>query len=283
MDERTRPQVSHNLLGKPLREGAPRLTTATWKTRAFGLGFPQLRSRYDDDSFLFEKNAERGLTAYRGTQFECYRCGGWHPHEGNNAMMVLGPAQDVKEKENIVMRVQPSRKQTQPVIVIALAAVVALSLVFSAIPAAASEGQATRSYTSPLVIPAADFSDCGFPQDGYEFWPAMGFVRGLGFHVLKAPVYLPHGATITAVNAVLYDNVQGINMQVFLFRCNSTTGSVDTMTQIFSPTSSQIQEVPNPNPVSFPTVSYPDFFYYVAVEFAATDHRLYAVRIDYTE
>jgi len=55
MDGRTRPQVSHNLLGKPLRGDAPRLTTATWKTRAFGLGFPQLRSRYDDESFLFEK------------------------------------------------------------------------------------------------------------------------------------------------------------------------------------------------------------------------------------
>jgi len=67
MDGRTRPQVSHNLLGKPLREDAPRLTTATWKTRAFGLGFPQLRSRYDDESFSFGKNAERGLTAYSGT------------------------------------------------------------------------------------------------------------------------------------------------------------------------------------------------------------------------
>ena len=67
MDGRTRPQVSHNLLGKPLREDAPRLTTATWKTTAFGSGFPQLRSRYDDESFLFEKNPKRGLTAYRGT------------------------------------------------------------------------------------------------------------------------------------------------------------------------------------------------------------------------
>ncbi len=70
MDGRTRPQVSHNLLGKPLRGDAPRLTTATWKTRAFGLGFPQLRSRYDDESLSFGKNAERGLTAYRGTRGE---------------------------------------------------------------------------------------------------------------------------------------------------------------------------------------------------------------------
>ncbi|MCD4750173.1 MAG: hypothetical protein K8R59_12450 [Thermoanaerobaculales bacterium] len=141
-----------------------------------------------------------------------------------------------------------------------------------------------RSYSSPLVIPAADFSDTGFAShDGYEFWPAMGYLKSLGFHNLKAPVYLPNGATITGVTAVLYDNVSGINMQVAMFRCNRTTGDVDRMTLIYSPTSAAIQEVPNPDPITNPVVSYPDYWYYVVVEFAAADQRLYAVRVDYTE
>jgi len=141
----------------------------------------------------------------------------------------------------------------------------------------------SRSYSSPLVIPAADFSDTGFANDGYEFWPAMGYVKALGFHSLKAPVYLPNGATITGVTAVLHDNIDGINMQVAMFRCNRTTGAVDVIAWIYSPTDADIQEVPNPDPINFGTVSYPDYWYYVVVEFAALDHRLYAVRIDYTE
>lgn len=180
------------------------------------------------------------------------------------------------------MRCHHSRTR-QPVVFVAWAAIVAVFLVCSANLGAAADGVAARGYTSPLMIPAADFSDNGFTGAGYEFWPAMGFVRALGFHALKAPVYLPDGATITSVNAVLYDNIAGINMQVGLFRCNRTTGSVDTLAYIYSPSSDQIQEVPNPDPISFPVVSYPDYFYYVAVEFAAADHRLYAVRIDYTE
>ena len=140
-----------------------------------------------------------------------------------------------------------------------------------------------RSYSSPLVIPAADFSDTGFANDGYEFWPALGYVKGLGFHNLKAPVYLPNGATITGVTAVLYDDIPAINMQVAMFRCNRSTGAVDQMTWIFSSTSAIIQEVPNPDPISFPTVSYPDYWYYVVVEFGAADQRLYSVRVDYTE
>lgn len=165
---------------------------------------------------------------------------------------------------------------------ILIGAVLTWSLIVGSGFCAAADGQ-DRNYSSPLVIPAADFSDAGFASDGYEFWPATGYVRGLGYHMLKAPAYLPDGATVTGVTAVLYDNTPSINMQVAMFRCHSGTGSVNQMTLIYSPDSSSIQEVPNPAPISYPTVVYPDYFYYVVVEFAAFDQRLYAVRIDYTD
>jgi hypothetical protein len=56
VDGRTRPQLPHNLLGKLLREDAPPLTTATWKTAD---AFPQLHTETTTTTILIF--LERGI------------------------------------------------------------------------------------------------------------------------------------------------------------------------------------------------------------------------------
>ena len=57
----TRPQFSHNLLGKPLREDAPRLPTATWKTSNVFHSY----HRIDDDECIMNLEERKAKTTLR--------------------------------------------------------------------------------------------------------------------------------------------------------------------------------------------------------------------------
>jgi hypothetical protein len=141
---------------------------------------------------------------------------------------------------------------------------------------------AAASSSSPLVVPAADFSsDGGFP-DGYFFDFEAGFLRGDGFACLKAPAYLPDGVTVDYVGASLYDNASG-RVTVNLKRVDVVSGAVNTMATLGTPwDSTDIQSVGD-NDIDYEEISYPAYAYFLTICLSSANHRLYSVRIYYTE
>ena len=82
-----------------------------------------------------------------------------------------------------------------------LVAVLAITVPFVA--------RAADGFTSPLIIPAADFESTAVWNMGHrdQFSDAYGFVTSDDDDLcsLMAPVYLPHGATITRFEAAMTD------------------------------------------------------------------------------
>ena len=143
-------------------------------------------------------------------------------------------------------------------------------------------GLAAASPGSPLVIPAADFSsDGGFP-DAFFFDFETGYLEG-GFACLKAPAYLPNGVTVDYVGASLYDNDEDDRVVVELKRVDVVSGAVNTMATLGTPwASTDIQSVGD-GAIVYPEVSYPGYAYFLTICLGSVDHRLYSVRIYYTE
>ncbi len=96
---------------------------------------------------------------------------------------------------------------------------------------ATDEVSASGFSTSPIVIPAAAFSSED-ESDQFFFNLMFGYTEGDPYACLKAPVYLPHGATITSFYAYLYDNNDPSNITVMLRRAGSLTGAQADMGQI---------------------------------------------------
>ncbi len=142
--------------------------------------------------------------------------------------------------------------------------------------------RAAASSGSPLVISAADFSsDGGFP-DGYFFDFETGYLEGDTFACLKAPAYLPHGVTVDYVGASLYDNATG-RVTVNLKRVDVVSGAVNTMATLGTPwASTDIQSVGD-NDIDYEEISYPAYAYFLTICLSSAEHRLYSVRIYYTE
>ena len=135
-------------------------------------------------------------------------------------------------------------------------------------------------YTSPLIIPAADFSSDGVDPDGF-FFNFVGYVDGNGTACLKAPAYLPNGATVVSVYASLYDNTTsdiGLNLR----RVNITNGESDVMGSLATSSSGTSLQQRYDTSIDYPVISYPTYAYYVTTCLNSVDHRLYSVRIYYT-
>jgi hypothetical protein len=99
---------------------------------------------------------------------------------------------------------------------LALGALAALALAAGFLPGLArNEAVLTPSgnelSSSPLVIPAADFSSDGYLPGSALFSLKGGYMAGVGTSIvpgggcIKAPVYLPRGASITNFAAYVYD------------------------------------------------------------------------------
>jgi hypothetical protein len=136
-------------------------------------------------------------------------------------------------------------------------------------------------YQSPLVISAADFSSDGFDPDGFFFSFAGGYINGDGSACLKAPAYLPKGATITSLYASLYDNADG-NVTVNLRRVNRSTGATNVMASASTSSNSTSIQQRSDTSISYPDISYPTYAYYVTTCLSYANHRVYSVRIYYT-
>jgi hypothetical protein len=146
-------------------------------------------------------------------------------------------------------------------------------------PGAAQQPEAAE-YASPLIIPAADFSSDGQDPDGFFFDFAGGYVNGAGTACLKAPVYLPNGATIQGVWASVYDNAPG-EVTVILRRADMNSGATDLMAVLSTDVDTTTLQQPGTSEISYPVVSYPMYAYYLTTCLNSADHRLYSVRIYY--
>lgn len=136
-------------------------------------------------------------------------------------------------------------------------------------------------YSSPLVIPAAAFSSDGYAPDSFYMWFAGGYIRGTSAHngCVKAPAYLPNGATVTYVYASVYDNDGTYNIGIDLTRVNNGTGVTGTIASLSSTgTSTVIRNLLDAS-IDHPLVDYPTYSYYVTSCLLSSDIRLYSVRI----
>ena len=139
------------------------------------------------------------------------------------------------------------------------------------------------SYGSPLVIPAADFSSDGTDPDGFSFSFSGGYISGSSsLPCIKAPAYLPAGATVVSVWASVYDNAAPGAIQLYLRRVNVSSGDSQVMASLGTSTdSADIQQIKDLE-IGFATVLYPDYAYYLTTCLTDVQHRLYSVRIYYT-
>jgi hypothetical protein len=143
-----------------------------------------------------------------------------------------------------------------------------------------------QGYGSPLVIPVAAFSSDGFDPDSSFFSFSGGYIRGTAAAdgCIKAPAYLPDGATITSVYAYLYDNDSSRNAYIDVRRVRNLTGVQNTMASVSTSAygnSTSIRYLGDTT-VAQPVVD--DLYsYYVTSCVLSTNVRLYAVRIFYTE
>jgi len=147
---------------------------------------------------------------------------------------------------------------------------------------AATREEETRSYSSPLVIPGADFSSDGKKPDSYFFSFYGGRIEGGDGAYLMAPVYLPHGVTVSSMYVSYIDNNPAYGLSVKLFRVDNYDGTVNIMASFSTtdePEDPSICIGADPS-IDFPKVAYPRYSYYVGTGLP-TDTRLYSVRLYY--
>ena len=144
------------------------------------------------------------------------------------------------------------------------------------------------NYSSPLVIPAADFTSTGknpgstFFFFGDEQNPNGGYVRGTasGDGCLKAPAYLPDAALVDSLYAYVYDDESTYTVSVGLNRVRLSTGVHNLMASVattgMTDTIQYLGDVTvSPNEVNNL------YSYYVTTCLNGDKTRLYAARIFY--
>jgi len=140
-----------------------------------------------------------------------------------------------------------------------------------------------RTYGSPLVIPAADFRGDGGGTNAWYFLFSGGYLRGIGsYDCFMAPAHLPQGATVAWFYASVYKNAAG-NIYVNLRRVSRLTGATNLMAQVLFDTNSTSIQSEVDGSIDYATVDYPNYAYFVHTCFTETAHRLYSIRIYYTE
>ncbi len=135
---------------------------------------------------------------------------------------------------------------------------------------------------SPLVIPAAAFSDDGIDPDSFTFSFAGGYLSGKAAKhgCVEASVYLPHAATITDMFASVYDNDSAEDIQVNLYRLDNFSGTTNVMAAVATTNpfaSSTIQSL-HDDSISNSMILYPQYSYYVTTCVDSANIRLYSVR-----
>ncbi len=149
---------------------------------------------------------------------------------------------------------------------------------------AALRQETSQQYVSPLVIPAAGFTDDGANPDSLFFPFGSGYFQGdaENYGCLVAPVYLPNGATVTDIFATVYDNDATYNLSLDFRRVDNFAGGTDTMAAMTTAGTFAGVQVVSESTITEPLVLYPDFSYYLTTCLLSGNIRLYSVRLYYT-
>lgn len=143
-------------------------------------------------------------------------------------------------------------------------------------------GPAGLGLRSPLVVPAAAFSDDGATAGNGIYVFASGQVLGGGVgYCIKAPVVLPGGSTIIAVRGFLFDNDAGNATNVQLRRVANTGGTSEVLANVAtSAESAGIQEVVDGSVVNGQVSS--DYAYALTACLGSSSTRIQSVHIEFT-
>jgi hypothetical protein len=142
-------------------------------------------------------------------------------------------------------------------------------------------------FTSPLVVPAAEFVSDGYYPSSTFFDSTGGYVRGVGTVAvsgggcLRASVYLPPKAAIKSFYAYVYDNDADNEVTVTFQRIRTMTGVYDELGQVStSSANTQIHSLGDETIAHNFTDNL--HAYYLTTCLKTQNTRLYAVRIFYT-
>ena len=149
---------------------------------------------------------------------------------------------------------------------------------------AAMEGlklKETKATASPLVIPAAGFTDDGANPESMFFPFSGGYFTGDAdaYGCMVAPAYLPKGAVLTDMFATVYDDDTTYNISVNLRRVDNFSGGTDTMATASSAGAFTGVQTIVDSTIEFPTIVYPDYSYYVTTCVLSGSVRVYSVRL----
>ena len=142
-----------------------------------------------------------------------------------------------------------------------------------------------ETYTSPLVIPAADFADDGGNPDSSFFSFGSGYIIGnsQNYGCVMAPAYLPNNVTVTDMFATVYDNDATFNLTVSLRRLDNFTGVTDVMASGATLGDFDGIQVVSDFTIDEPLIAYPDYSYYVTTCALSSTIRFYSIRLYYTQ
>lgn len=150
-----------------------------------------------------------------------------------------------------------------------------------------------KAYGSPLVVPAAAFRSDGINPDQLHFVANAGFLQGqdLESAYAVAPIYLPDGATISAIQASVYDGFDGPgscdglsneNVGVWVMRVVNASGEVNTLAYFeTSGVNGNIQHILDTT-IDYATVAYPEYAYFAVTKLCSSAHTFDALQIFYS-
>lgn len=135
-----------------------------------------------------------------------------------------------------------------------------------------------------LVIPAAEFRSDGYVPNGgfFSFWGGYWMGDGTDTPCFMAPVYLPRVARIYQVWATTYDNDDIADLWLRLYRVDNYNGNVLVIADLFSSGASTSLVSLYDTSVS-EEVSYPYYSYYLGTCLTSASHRIYNVRVWYSD
>ena len=142
-----------------------------------------------------------------------------------------------------------------------------------------------NGYSSPLVVPAADFRSDGDDPATTLLSFSGGYIAGTlsGSGCVIAPAYLPKDAVINTLQISAYDTDGSNQVAVSLRRVDNYSGAVTLLATASTSGSDASIVTPSVAVTANNTVAYPTYAYYLTTCLQTESLRLYAVSISYTQ
>lgn len=148
---------------------------------------------------------------------------------------------------------------------------------------AAVESKRVGGIFTPVVVPAAAFLRDGFRPTSSVFSFFTGRLTGnsMGYGCSMAPVYLPDGATITAVTLIGIDDDPGYDVRMILRKLDNFSGQTSELVLLVTTGTPGFAEV-TIAAINNPNVVHPDHSLYLTTCLRSQNVELIAVRIHFT-